>query len=253
MQIRVLFFRAGRAYKFLQTSRPIGKKLNTDLRSANQEIIDKLQSNVTFQHAKNQPYTANPVVLVPGYRDNASVFAHFVAFLEDQNLRAYPISLAPNDGRVTLEVLAGQIADFVNGTFAGDQSLDFVGYSMGGLVLRYYLQRLGGLERTHRFVTLGTPHRGTWTAYGSNRTSVRQMRPRSTFLQDLDLDADRLGTICFRSIWTPFDLMIIPACNSVAAVAQHELVFAPHHRALITSHRSLARVANALRQPLHSS
>jgi hypothetical protein len=32
---------------------------------------------------------------------------------------------------------------------------------MGGLVARYYVQRLGGDERVHTLVTLGTPHAGT--------------------------------------------------------------------------------------------
>lgn len=206
-----------------------------------------------MQHAKAQPNAANPIVLVPGYQDDASVLARLVTFLKDRNFRPYPISLVPSDGRVTLDVLAGQVADFVKGTFAEDQALDFVGFSMGGVVLRYYLQRLGGLERTHRFVTLGTPHRGSWTSYGSNRPGVRQMRPGSAFLRDLNSDVERLGQVCFTSIWTPFDLMIIPAASSTVAVAHDEPVFTLHHRSLLTSRPSLDRVADALGRPLHLS
>lgn len=208
---------------------------------------------MTAQPASNQPYRANPVVLVPGYGDDASVLGHLAAFLAEQNFRPYPITLVPSDGQVRLEVLAAQIADFVNGAFAVDQPLDFVGFSMGGVVLRYYLQRLGGLERTQHFVTLGTPHRGSWTSYGNNRPGVRQMRPGSGFLQDLNSDAERLGTICFTSIWTPFDLMIIPACSSAMAAAYDKPVFVLHHRALITNYRTLAQVAEALSQPFHPS
>ncbi len=36
---------------------------------------------------------------------------------------------------------------------------------MGGVVSRYYLQRLGGLARVRRFVTISSPHHGTVTAY----------------------------------------------------------------------------------------
>lgn len=207
---------------------------------------------VTVQHANNQPHTANPVILVPGYRDDAAVLAHLTTFLAEQNFRPYPIALVPSDGRVALEILAQQVADFVNRTFAGDQLLDFVGFSMGGVVLRYYLQRLGGLERTRHFVTLGTPHRGSWTAYGSNRPGIRQMRPGSGFLRDLSSDAERLGAIGFTSIWTPFDLMIIPACSSAMAEAHDEPLFVLHHRALLTSRRALARVTEALGRPSHS-
>lgn len=192
----------------------------------------------------------NPVVLVPGYRDNASVFARFVEYLHAQNFRTFPISLFPSDGRVPLETLAGQVADYVNHSFAAEQPLDFVGFSMGGVVLRYYLQRMGGLGRAQRFVTLGTPHRGTWVAYGSNRPGVRQMRPGSAFLQNLDEDVDRLGTISFTSIWTPLDLTILPARSSAISVGRHEPVGIPYHRALVTDHRSMQRVADALRTPV---
>lgn len=197
-----------------------------------------------------QTTTGNPVVLVPGYRDNASVFARFVEYLHGQRFHTFPISLFPSDGRVPLEILACQVAEYVEKSFAADQPLDFVGFSMGGVVLRYYLQRMGGLARAQRFVTLGTPHRGTWVAYGSNRPGVRQMRPGSAFLQNLDEDVDRLETISFTSIWTPLDLTILPAHSSAIPVGRHEPVGIPYHRALVTHRRSLERVAHALRAPV---
>ncbi|MBI3957323.1 MAG: lipase [Chloroflexi bacterium] len=190
----------------------------------------------------------NPVVMAPGYRDDASVFARFVDYLRGQNFNTFPMTLAPSDGRVPLEALASQVSDFVEQSFAPEQRLDFVGFSMGGVVLRYYLQRLGGLARAQRFVTLGTPHRGTWIAYGSNRPGVRQMRPGSAFLRNLAEDADRLGKISFTSIWTPLDLTIVPARSSAIDVGRHERVRIPHHRALVTNRRSLERVAAALRE-----
>jgi len=188
--------------------------------------------------------------MVPGYHDNASVFAHFVDFLHRQEFHTYPLTLTPSDGRVRLEILACQIANFVEHTFPAWQPLDFVGFSMGGIVLRYYLQRMGGLERTQRFVTLGTPHRGTWIAYASNRPGVRQMRPGSAFLRDLAADAERLKSISFTSIWTPLDLTIVPARSSAIDVGRQERVRIIHHRALVTSPRALERVAAALRTPV---
>jgi pimeloyl-ACP methyl ester carboxylesterase len=49
------------------------------------------------------------------------------------------------------------------GAFA-DAKLVFVCHSMGGLVARWYLEREGGAEITHRLVTLGTPYRGALKA-----------------------------------------------------------------------------------------
>ncbi|MEU2395891.1 hypothetical protein [Streptomyces sp. NPDC007369] len=45
-----------------------------------------------------------------------------------------------------------------------DARVVFVCHSMGGLVARHYVERLGGHEVTRRLITLGTPHRGSLAA-----------------------------------------------------------------------------------------
>lgn len=41
-----------------------------------------------------------------------------------------------------------------------DAKVSFVCHSMGGLVARWYIERCGGAEVTHKLITLGTPYRG---------------------------------------------------------------------------------------------
>ena len=41
-----------------------------------------------------------------------------------------------------------------------DAELPSICHSMGGLIARWYLDRLGGAEVTRKLITLGTPHRG---------------------------------------------------------------------------------------------
>ena len=55
--------------------------------------------------------------------------------------------------------LAAQVERVCDRT--GFDRVHIVAHSMGGLVARYYVQRLGGHERVHTLVTLGTPQRGT--------------------------------------------------------------------------------------------
>jgi triacylglycerol lipase len=75
---------------------------------------------------------------------------------------------------------------------------------MGGLVSRYYLQRLGGIHRVRKFVTIATPHRGTWTGFLRANPGARDMRPGSAFLRDLNRDVEMLDGISFTSIWSPW-------------------------------------------------
>jgi hypothetical protein len=54
-----------------------------------------------------------------------------------------------------------------------DAKVVFVCHSMGGLVARWYLDRLGGAEVTRALVTLGTPHRGALKALEKLVNGVR--------------------------------------------------------------------------------
>ena len=42
----------------------------------------------------------------------------------------------------------------------GFERIHVIGHSLGGLIARYYVTRLGGDARVHTLVTLGTPARG---------------------------------------------------------------------------------------------
>ena len=59
------------------------------------------------------------------------------------------------------------------GRFA-DAKLVFIAHSMGGLVTRWYLDRLGGAEVTRKLITLGTPHRGSLKALEQLVNGVRK-------------------------------------------------------------------------------
>jgi pimeloyl-ACP methyl ester carboxylesterase len=71
--------------------------------------------------------------------------------------------------------------------------LSIIGHSKGGLIGRYYIERLGGDGRVRTLITLGTPHQGTPSAYlgcatvGWFAPSVWQMTPRSAFIRRLNL------------------------------------------------------------------
>jgi hypothetical protein len=55
-----------------------------------------------------------------------------------------------------------------------DAEVVFVAHSMGGLVVRYFVDVLGGHEVTRKVVTLGTPHRGALNALESLVNGVRK-------------------------------------------------------------------------------
>ena len=120
----------------------------------------------------------NPVLMIHGIDDTAAVFNRMTTYLSGRGWSTHRLSLIPNNGSVGLDRLAHQVADYSDRHFPKGRPFDLVGFSMGGLVSRYYLQRLGGLDRVHRFISLSAPHNGSWAAHLRWNHGAAQMRPR---------------------------------------------------------------------------
>lgn len=192
----------------------------------------------------------NPVLLIHGIDDTADVFSTMAPYLRVQGWHTYSLNLTPSNGDVGLDQLAHQIADYVAHRFPPHQPIDLVGFSMGGIISRYYIQRLGGIDRVQRFVTISSPHQGTWTAYLRPNAGACQMRRGSPFMNALNRDVEMLARLHFTSIWTPLDLMIVPAESSRLPVGQEVVVNVPAHSWMLTHNRSLQAVSKALTAPV---
>jgi triacylglycerol lipase len=196
------------------------------------------------------PADRHPVLLVHGFWGSGAVFGRMTRYLAARGLDAHAIDLVPNDGAAELAKLGEQIAAHVDATLPAGAPLDLVGFSMGGVVSRYYVQRLGGARRVRRLVTISAPHHGTATAFLSRAPGGREMRPGSAFLADLNGDLASLEGVDVTSIWTPLDLMIVPPESSSLPVGREVLVAAPLHRLMLHDPRALRAVAEALSAPL---
>jgi triacylglycerol lipase len=133
--------------------------------------------------------------------------------------------------------------------------LSIIGHSKGGLIGRYYVERLGGEARVRTLVTLGTPHMGTARAYLACATlgwlapSVWQMTPRSAFLRRLNLgpwpEGVKLVSVYSRSdACTPFPSgrVALPWAGNVHNVELPGL----RHRDFLTAPSAYAVVHGAL-------
>jgi triacylglycerol lipase len=200
----------------------------------------------------HQPNPRNPILLVHGIMDTSHKMRKISSHLQDRGWQVLDIDLTPNNGDTRLEILAGQIADLVDRTFPPEQQIDLLGFSMGGLVTRYYVQRLGGMQRVQRFITVSAPHKGTFAAHFSLRPGCVQMRPDSDFIQDLNRDVDRLNHLNFTSLWTPFDLIILPPTSSQLGIGTEQSIPVLAHALMVADRRILEAIVEALSQPIGS-
>ena len=195
----------------------------------------------------------NPVLLVHGLYDTVAKFKELSAYLDQLGWSVHRINLKPNDGSAPLNDLAKQVAGYVDRTFESGQIIDLLGFSMGGLVTRYYLQRLGGVERVKRYITISAPNNGTLTAYSLPLKGITQMRINSSFLQDLNQDYDQyLSQIQVTNLWTPYDLMILPAHSSKMGIGREISVPVAVHAWMPIDRRVMKMIASALSDSLES-
>lgn len=163
----------------------------------------------------------NPVLLIHGIWDTIEVFNTMFNHLSKKGWEVHRINLTPNTGFARLESLALQVKNYIDQTFSHHDKIDLVGFSMGGLVTRYYLQRLQGINKVDRYINISAPNHGTIIAHGLPIGGISQMRPNSKFLKDLNKDAEEiLSQIKFTWMWTPHDLMIIPAKSTCLKVGK---------------------------------
>jgi triacylglycerol lipase len=170
-------------------------------------------------HFKDTPATpAMPVrrvVLVHGFLENGNTFRMLRRRLEKQGVACLVPKLQPNDGRGGLEALAQQLKQDIDTAYGPDQQISIIAFSMGGLISRQYLQKLGGAARCDKLFTISSPHHGTQAAWFYPTKGAEQMRPGSRFLADLQETESRLGEIPVVSYRTPMDLIILPPTSSV--------------------------------------
>jgi len=206
-------------------------------------------------HPQTQPSTATashssvhqtPVVLVHGIWNTAAIFTPLKTYLTQNGWSVHALSMIPNSGDAPIETLAKQVATFVDATLGPQQPFHLIGFSMGGLISRYYLQRLGGLARVKKFIAICAPHNGTLLALGSDRTGVKQMRPHSPFLTDLNQDIHCLNTIQTFSFWTPFDLLILPPWHAQLSCGSAACLNISTHNNMIRDPKALSAIAQTL-------
>jgi len=149
-----------------------------------------------------EPETSH-VVLVHGFMDTGSVFKSLRRQLESNGHRCLAPNLRPRDARHGIEALAEHLRQEIEGQIPHQQSFSMIGFSMGGLVARHYLQHLDGAKRCQRLITISSPHQGTLMAWLHPSKGAKQMRPGSNFLEDLAATESRLGEIPVISYRTP--------------------------------------------------
>jgi triacylglycerol lipase len=174
------------------------------------------------------------------------LFRHLKKRLEAAGHKCFSPTLKPRDGWDGLTDLAEKLSSYIEREIPGDEPFVVVGFSMGCLVAKYYLQKLLKTPRCPAFFAISGPMQGTLTANFYPGKGARDMRPNSDFLRELENSADRLNSLEIHTYFTPLDLMIIPATSSRLSPAKEMQVNEPLHRWMLKNEKVLEDILSKL-------
>jgi triacylglycerol lipase len=196
-----------------------------------------------------------PIILIHGVIDNRSIFTVLRRALRNRGFgRLYALNYSPftDDIAEVAERLGTLIEEVCEQT--GYERVHIVGHSMGGLIARYYVQRLGGDTHVHTVCTLGSPHGGTAPARFVPWPVIRQMRSTSQILTELAEPAPGCRTR-FIAIWSDLDQLVLPQRNARIQHpdlrARNVLIRGIGHMSLPVDRRVVHEISTALAQLDH--
>ncbi|AMX03611.1 esterase/lipase family protein [Microbulbifer thermotolerans] len=190
------------------------------------------------------------VLLIPGIFDYGWSMRRMEQMLNEAGFSAHYIHLKYNSGWHGLEHLSEQLQRSVETLADKGHTCALVGFSMGGIVARYYLQSMGGLERVYKFIAISSPHFGSFWANFLPYKGGRQLRIGSQFLEQLNNDMESLSCTAPVSIWTKYDITILPHSSALLPIGTSYEVPVKLHRWMPSDARVIDLVNRELRSAL---
>ncbi|MCT0248593.1 alpha/beta fold hydrolase [Synechococcus sp. CS-205] len=165
-----------------------------------------------------EPMTYPPLVMVHGLWDSPRLFRRLEKLLAGARDPLLVPHLSHRLGATPLLHLAERLGQAIEARFGAEEPIDLLGFSMGGVIARCWLQLLGGEQRTRRFISVASPQQGTITAQpwpSFLLGGIADMKPGSPLLRQLNEDPQALAGVECLSFYTPTDQVVVPGWKAV--------------------------------------
>jgi triacylglycerol esterase/lipase EstA (alpha/beta hydrolase family) len=187
-------------------------------------------------------FAVDPILFVHGWSGSASNWNTMLGRFEKDGwkksqLRAYSYNTSQSNKTTAETIVKSEVEKLLSST--GASKVDIVAHSMGSLNSRWYIKFVGGESKVDEWVSLGGPNHGTTAAGACFSVSCVEMRPNSTFLNELNAGDETPGAVNYGTWWSPCDEFINPdssvplsgatntetACISHLGLLQDETVY----------------------------
>lgn len=186
-----------------------------------------------------------PVVLVHGLGGNRGAWWPLRLFLRmNGHCRVYAFGYEEG----TVEEHARNLKRFVEDVLraTGEEQVDMIAHSLGGILSRYAIQRLGLRGKVRTLITLATPHQGTYAAQYANTKLTRSLRPGSQVIRALNAEDAASVPMRFISLYSDRDVYVLPAEGMTHPAAENIFLPEVSHSQYLVSPQVFRLVASCL-------
>jgi len=191
----------------------------------------------------------NPIILIHGLWNTSSIFSFITSKLDEQGVDYFAPTLNHSFGMTSIVELTNLMDQLILEKYGLQQEIDVLGFSMGGVIGRYWINKFNGYKRTKRFITIGSPHNGTLASQLVPKYPFRgisEMKINSSLLRDLAKYDYFLNDIDCISFFTFWDLMVFPGWRAHLNVGEKISLKILKHRNLVRNPAAVDRIIERL-------
>ena len=187
--------------------------------------------------------------MIHGLWNTSSIFSSITSKLDDIGIEYFAPTLNHSFGMTSIIDLTNMLNELILEKYGLEKEIDILGFSMGGIIGRYWIKKFKGYRRTRRFITVGSPHNGTLTSQLVPKYPFRgisEMKISSFLLRDLSKYDYLLKGINCISFYTYWDLMVLPGwrANLNSGEKIHLKIY--KHKNLVRNRIAVKRIVDKL-------
>ena len=183
--------------------------------------------------------------MIHGLWNTSSIFSSVTLKLDDIGIEYFAPTLKHSYGMTSILDLTNKLNELILEKYGLEKEIDILGFSMGGIIGRHWLQKFNGYKRTRRLISIGSPHKGTFIAQLVPRYPFRgisEMKINSKFLRKLSKNDFLLANTECISFFTYWDLMVFPAWWTNLNLGKKISVNVFKHRNLVRNRCSIDKI-----------
>ena len=191
----------------------------------------------------------NPIILIHGLWNTSDIFSSITSKLDQIGIEYFAPTLKHEYGMTSIVELTNLLNGLILEKYGLEKELDILGFSMGGIIGRYWIKKFNGYKRTRKFITVGSPHNGTLASQLVPKypfTGISEMKINSFLLRELSKYDYLLKGINCISFFTYWDLMVFPGWRANLNSGEKISLKIYKHKNLVQNPEAVERIIETL-------